>query len=564
MQNKQIMKTIISNFKKLFVLSFLFHFNLYAQDINITGKLTQANVFIQGAQLFHSAPVKIPAGTHVINLEGISPFIIANSIQAGGKGDFLIIDVAHFIKYPEPEKNVDAQNLPLHIKKEIKQLTDSLEMMKFDFDIIQEKRNLLLAQKNIMNGNKLYKGEGKSDSLTLFMAAMEFYNKKMSDLNTELIKLKKEEFRLNEKKAKQEARLFDLNNYSVNQPKTPLKSNDPVHMIKLTVMAETPIIGSVQVNYFINNASWIPEYDLRAINTESPVKLTYKAQIQQSSGLDWNDIKLILSTSNPQKGNHKPVLNPWYLSFYNPYQYKSLDSRAPMQQAAKLEERKSRVDDQFDADIMANHSELIENLVNFQYEIKVPYKINSDGKTHAIMIMQKEVSTQYDYVVVPKIDTDAFIMARISGWENLNLMSGKANIYFENMYVGETYLNAQITSDTLSVALGRDNNVQVQRKKLKTNEREKFLNNEKITNYAYEIVVKNAKSNPIKITIEDQIPISNNQQIKVDLVDAGKADVNLENGMMTWKISLKPKESKTYKYAFNIRHDKDKQISQLP
>src|SRR5690606_30766524 len=102
-------------------------------------------------------------------------------------------------------------------------------------------------------------------------------------------------------------------------------------------------------------------------------------------------------------------------------------------------------------------TEMKENLINHQYEIKLPYKIPSDEKSHVITILQKEIKADYEYVVVPKLDTDAFITARINEWEDLNLLSGKANIYFENMYVGETFINSDNTSDTLEIVLGRDN-----------------------------------------------------------------------------------------------------------
>lgn len=179
-------------------------------------------------------------------------------------------------------------------------------------------------------------------------------------------------------------------------------------------------------------------------------------------------------------------------------------------------------------------------------------------------LLQKEIYTSYEYRAVPKLDTDAFIMARITGWDDLNLMSAKANIYFENMYVGETFINADETKDTLDIALGRDNSIQISRKRLKNFEKDKFLNDQKVLTYAYEIHVRNGKNSNIRLVVEDQIPISNNQQIKVELTDNGKAEVNEYTGMLSWDLKLKAKENKTIKYSFVIKHDKDKQLSMLP
>jgi uncharacterized protein (TIGR02231 family) len=561
-----LMKTSNYFFKQSItkLIIFLNFTNLNAHEQKTKSKLIQANVFIHGAQLFHSANVVIPKGTSEIHLEGISPFIKAQSLQAGGKGDFIISDVSHFIYYPEPNNSLTSNAVPPHLKKEIKLLEDSLVNLQFDFDMLNDRKNLLQVEKNIINNNKIYKGEGKSDSLALFTNAMEFYHKKMSEINAELLKIKKEEHRMSALKTRQELRLDGLINYSLNHTPINPKASEPIHKIKMTIIAENQTNGIINVNYFIDNAGWTPQYDIRATNTDSPIKLNYKAQIYQSSGLDWNEVKLVLSTSNPQKPNRKPELNPWYLNFYTQnYSYNMPKSQREGAAQSELRKRES-VSDELDAASLADYTILSETFVNYQYEIKVPFKILADGKNHSVTILSKEVQTNYEYVAVPKLDSDAFVMARINGWEDLNLISGKANIYFENMYVGETYINSNITSDTLIVALGRDNSIQVNRKQVKTSERERFFNQEKILTYAYEINVKNTKNSNIKLVIEDQIPVSKNQQIKVEMQDNGKSDINENTGILRWNLNIKAKDSKTLKYTFIVKHDKDKQISQLP
>lgn len=174
------------------------------------------------------------------------------------------------------------------------------------------------------------------------------------------------------------------------------------------------------------------------------------------------------------------------------------------------------------------------------------------------------MSSAFDYIVEPKLDTDAFITASVSGWEDLNLISGKANIYFKNMYVGETFINSQQTGDTLSIVLGREQSIQMNKKRVKSNEKERYINNEKVLTYQYEITVKNNKNTNLRLKVEDNIPVSNHQPIKVELMENGKAQVEPNTGMMLWDLKLKPKEQKVLKYTYMIRHDRDKPISNLP
>lgn len=535
----------------------------YAQEIKVNTKLTQTNVFISGAQLFHQANVNLPAGTSEIHLEGISPSIQAGSIQAGGKGDFIIMDVGHFVYFPEPETKPENSASNAKTKREIKSLEDSLSHLQFELDMLTDRRNVLQSEKRIIDGNKLYKGEGKSDSLALFTAAMEFYRKKMNEINAELIKIKRDEQKLVQKRDLQTQRLDELRNFLNQHPSD--KPIIPLHKIRMVVMAEQPVQAMLLVNYFITEAGWTPQYDIRAVNTDSPVKLHYKAMLHQNSGLDWNNVKLSLSTSNPRQSNHKPVLIPQYLSFQQLIRTQSVDyMNRPA--VAKAEDRNTKAKEELDYDAVFSDqfTELKENISNFQYDIKLPYKIPSDGKSHAISILQKEVSSSFDYVVVPKLDNDAFITASVSGWEDLNLISGKANIYFENMYVGETFINSQQTGDTLSIVLGREQSIQVSKKRIKSNEKERFINNEKVLTYQYEITVKNNKNTNLRLKVEDNIPVSNHQQIKVELMENGKAQVEPNTGMMLWDLKLKPKEQKVLKYTYVIRHDRDKLLSNLP
>lgn len=552
--------------KSLAILSiFTIAFKVNANELKVNSKLTQANVFLSGAQLLHTAQVNLPAGMSELHLEGISPSIKAQTLQAGGKGDFIILEVGHFIYYPEPKEKNASNALNPKTQQDMRLLEDSIIYTQFELDMLSDRKNVLIAEKRIMDNNKLYKGEGKSDSLSLFTAALEFYRRKMNEINAELLKIRKDEQKITQKKDQQQQRLSDLRNFNTqNQQEKP---SSPVHKVRMLVMADAPVNAFLNINYYVDDAGWTHQYDVRAVNTDSPVKFNYKAMLFQKTSLDWNNVKLMLSSANPRKSNHKPQLQPQFLSYQQHNKIRTSDyqknGNAP---EAKLESNHSTDEMRMDKDALhaEQFTELIENISNYQYEIKLPYRIASDGKLHAISIMQKEINSVYENVVVPKLDAEVFITARISGWDDLNLLPGNANIYFENMYVGETFINAGGTADTLVVVLGRDQNIQVSRKKIKSQEKERLINNEKVLSYQYEISLKNGKNNHIRLLVEDQFPVSNDQQIKVELIDNGKAEIDANSGFMRWDLKLKPKESKLLKYTYVIRHDRSKDLSYLP
>lgn len=169
----------------------------------------------------------------------------------------------------------------------------------------------------------------------------------MNEINAELIKIKLDEQKLTQKRDIQTQRLDELRNF-LNQHPTD-KPFIPLHKIRMVVITEQPVQATLLVNYFISDAGWVPQYDIRAVNTESPVKLHYKAMLYQNSGLDWNSVKLSLSTSNPRQSNHKPVLVPQYLSFQQLIRTQSADyMNRPA--AAKAEDRNAKAKEESDYD----------------------------------------------------------------------------------------------------------------------------------------------------------------------------------------------------------------------
>jgi len=113
-----------------------------------------------------------------------------------------------------------------------------------------------------------------------------------------------------------------------------------------------------------------------------------------------------------------------------------------------------------------NYTTMTDNYVQAEFEIKLPYTIPSDNKTHIVAVMNKELPTKYVYKAIPKLDMNAYLTARVTGWEDMNLLPGQATLFFAGTYVGQTYLNSVETNDTLSLTLGQDKSIVIKRENL--------------------------------------------------------------------------------------------------
>lgn len=531
----------------------------------VKSAVKNVTVFTQGAQVFRSSSVSLSTGVTDLVFQGISPFINPTSVQAGGKGDFVVLEVRHQIKYPEPTKPADG-TLPKEVVKEIKLLEDSLIEIGFDRDELADRKVALQMEKDMIMKNKLSNGEGKSDSLPILKQAMEFFRLKLTDINIQLNKIKRDEQRNANATNLVNARLSDLRKYKNSEE--PQKVYAPIHQVIVTVSADAPVTCTVDVSYMIANAGWVPSYDLRSTTAAAPVQLTYKANVFQTSGEDWDNVKLKLSTSNPNRSNIKPALPPWYINYYTAQRETKIPTGARSTSTGntsisdvELDAIKKDMNEMTPAQSAANYSQLVETMANVMFEISLPYSIPSDGATHIVSVKTSNLPATYYHYLVPKIESEAFLLAKVTGWEELNLLPGSANVFYEGTFVGETVLNPAVINDTLDLAFGRDNGITVTRTKLPVKESNKLIGNDITKTITYELRMKNNKSKALNLVVEDQIPLSQNQGIKVEMKDAGKADYNTQTGLLKWNLSVNSKEYKTLKFSYEVTYNKDMPLS---
>lgn len=207
----------------------------------------------------------------------------------------------------------------------------------------------------------------------------------------------------------------------------------------------------------------------------------------------------------------------------------------------------------------------LETEINYQpttvtYDIKNPFTVMSDGKIYTAEIINYEIPATYEYLSVPKIDPSAYLTAKITDWQELYLSSGEMNLYFEDAYLGKSLLDLNNATDTLSVSLGKDKGIYVERKKLKEFTSKKFLSNAKREARAFETIVKNNKPYEIEIKILDQLPISTNKEIVIEDEEYNGGKLEEKTKIITWDLKLDSKESKNLQTKYIVKYPKEKYI----
>jgi len=521
---------------------FLFALPVLAADpVGVTSQIKEVTVFLQGAQISRQGKINITRGTSTLIFRDLPVNIDPQSIQARGEGNFVILSILHQVNYLAGARKTTG----------IQALQDTLKMLENRLAEMGGKQAVLKSEEELLVANRNLGGNDRTITMAELKLAADFYRTRLTEIKMTQIKLATESGKLTEKIEK------------VRNQLSTLDVNKPTSEILVNISAEEASAVTLWMSYTVYDAGWYPEYDIRAKDVQNPVQLLYNAKVYQSTGEDWNKISIKLSTANPQQRGEKPILQPWFIDFEQPMpllrQYNTVEN---FKSAAPAE---IMIDDKLEeaapvAATAATLTNVNENQTSFEFNIHVPYDIPSDNKHYTINIQESSLPATYEYYCAPKIDREAFLLARITGWENLNLLSGDINLFFEGTYVGKSTLNVRNTKDTLDLSLGRDRGIVVTRAKLKDFTEQKTIGSNIRETRTWEVTVRNAKKQLLNLRIEDQFPLSMNKDILIEPLDYSGAAYDKETGKVVWKMNLAPSEEKKLRLSFAIRYPKDKRV----
>lgn len=512
------------------------------QEKQIQSKPMEVVVFAAGAQVIHQASTALKTGENIIRITGLPASLDPNSIQVKGNNAYTIMSTKHQVVYG------DEMTSP-----RVKQLQDSLEELQFKVaeinvqrDLIQQEKNLLLANYSIKGANSVITAEDITEVADMVKERLKASGYKLIELNAKDAQLQRTIQALNQ-------RLSSIQANSANNPS----------VIDLVLLAKTEGKSDIRFSYFVPNAGWTPTYDLRAEDISSPIDFSYKAQVYQSTGLDWEDVKLTISTGNPSVAGNLPTLNPWWLYMYDPAQtrFKAEDRKAKYRMAEAAPAAVARDDEGYTQSSLynggltsASYTQTNSNTVNTEFSISIPYDIPSDNQAVEVVMQHESFKAEYRYMCVPKLDQSAYLMASMTNWAQYGLMPGESNIYFKGTYVGQGFIDPALANDTLQVNMGRDNSVVVRKEMVKDFCKNGNWAGKKWVTKAYKITVKNQKTVPIKIEIIDQLPKTNNNDVEVVTEEISGAKCDVEKGELRWVLDLNAGQSDERIMRFTVKY----------
>ncbi|MEL7147789.1 MAG: mucoidy inhibitor MuiA family protein, partial [Bacteroidota bacterium] len=432
----------------------------------------------------------------------------------------------------------------------------------------------------------------------------------------------------------------------------------------LTLEAESAHDEQLEISYYTKQASWIPTYDFRIEDVNSPMEATCIANVFQQTGEDWKDVMVRVSTANPKVSTRAPLMRTWRIDGSSRLPFSSEENSKPtissenwnkseftgatgmvtgfvVSEAGEgipgvnvvVEGRRlgaiTDIDGQFSINvpsgqmtlefsfiglmtthrvvrggeqitvqmeedvetlsevvvtgygatsqvgnesylsappkpkvptvILESNINLVSKATDFEFSIKSPQSILSQSEKKSIDLLTYELDASYRYLCYPRYDKHAFLYAYVPDWEQLNLLTGEVNLFYEGVYKGKTLLDIDMQSDTLEISMGVDESIKVEMEdQVKVGERQAILKRKRQFDWHYDIV--NLKDQAVEISVQDQLPVSYNKQISVDLLEMGSGEYDPSNGFVSWVIKLAPKERTQERLAYEVSYSKNVQV----
>lgn len=503
----------------------------------VVSKVQKVTVFLNGAQVTRTAMVTINPGTTDLVFSDISPEVDAQSLQVHADGAFTILSVRHELNYLSGQfKSKQVQDLEAMQKE----LQDKINLQNNLLSIYQTEEGTLMR-------NQFVKAENQTLDVLKLKEALDFQTQRLTSIREKELAINNQIAELNNQIQKYYSQINEI-----NERQSATTSN-----IIVTVSSKTALQAPFSLSYIIRSAGWYPSYDIRAKNVKSPLNISYNANVSQKSGEEWKNVRLSLSTGNLTTSSNKPELYPFYLNF--PSKVVAGGSGSGSLAEVVVTRPTAYQVDKKEGTLPVEVTRE-ERQTNFEFTIENPYTVQTDGKVCMVEINQVEVKATFQYYVAPKINTDVFLTAKVTDWNKYNFLSGRANLFFEGTYIGVSHINTQAVNDTLNLSLGVDKGIIVKRILQKDlSEKQTFGSNRKETR-DWRIEVKNRKNQPVNLIVEDQVPVSQNSSIDVEVQETSGAKPDALTGKVVWNFLLNSQDEKKVQLKYLVKYPKNQSV----
>lgn len=507
--------------------------------------ITSVTVYSDRAQITRSAKTDVSLGENRLGFKGLPENIDRSSIQVKGTGKAVIKDITlekeHSAQIPDDvQKSWYERKITLEEK--LSRISDSLTLARNEKEFVEN-----IAKK--LTGNSESDTELDPDK---WIKMVDFYRTKHTQLDEEIRNILKEERSIREEFEKVMGELGGLD------PKNGRVKNDVVVLIDSKMEKGVDL----SLTYVVYGPKWEPYYDLRVDTESQKVEISYHAMVSQSTGEDWIDANLNLSTATPRIGGEEPELSPWHVDVYQPVD--TLKTAAPAG-AVDLDDLDPDEGIEFDV-FLPEEAGVHTNITSYLFEVGGKSSILSDNNEHSVTIMIREFEARFKHSTTPKLADCAYLTSKVKNDSDFHFLPGETSIFLNNNFVTHSKMGSISPGEEFITSLGVDDGVKVKYSFLgKYQKNDGFFHKRYRYVYDYQIEITNNKNVPVTIDIRDQLPISGSDNVIITLLkpkyekDTESFSKN-EFNFLKWSYKIESKEKIAIPFSYFVEYNKELEL----
>jgi uncharacterized protein (TIGR02231 family) len=537
--------------------------------IAVDSKVTSVTVFNDRAEVNRAVELEIESGEQIVSFGDIPSLIDENSIKVDGKGDGVIKDVSikkHFL-VDSFQKNLN------ELLSQKNSLQEQIEKLEKQFTRIEKEKELIDSIKDRITTVSDREQRNMEFELDMqrWVEMIGFYREKLQTLDAEHESAKEQSIKLKKELEKVEAQIRHSGSYEQKQN----------YEVKVTIEAKESSTIYLNLSYIVYSASWKPIYDIRVSSEAKRVDISYNAMVTQNSGEDWQGVKVNLSTAKPSIGGSHPKLSAWHLhkvEIEPPMEYAKAPSPMPVRaKARKRGDESLEVGSPFDEFDAIPEAELMEDftideavvdhkIASAIFSLTQESDIPSDNTPHKVTIMVQPFDVEFRHSTIPKLSPFAYLQAKITNSSEYPLLAGDSNIYLDSSFVANSSIETITSGEDFWVFLGVDEGVKVEFKRLKKfKEKQGLISKEEKITFEYLTTITNNTKSTINLLMQDQLPISNDKDIVVEMIEPkyekDSKTLKIDNQkFIEWKFELGTQAKKEIALTYSVKYPENMDI----
>ncbi|MGE5197435.1 MAG: mucoidy inhibitor MuiA family protein [Deltaproteobacteria bacterium] len=538
-----------------------------AATIETQSRISEVTVYPGAALISRVASVRLETGQHQVAFSDIIPELDDNSLRVSGSGSAEVKILGAQVK---------REYLTEKPAEKVKQLQDEIQKLTDELKGLEHSRSIIAEEKNFLDSIRLFADNQIPKDLVTRMPPVQELEDSFKFLDAKLKDIHAQSQDLDIKTRELNKKIEALNNELA-------QVSPGTNKLKRSIIVDLEVAKAgaldLTISYLVGGASWMPVYDARADFDKSEVELVSYGVVRQTSGDEWNDVEMSLSTAKPSISARMPYVEPWFLRPYELQALRKADMmvgaafksavNAPAAQYEAFSPREKDKEAKLEAQLALSQAQ--EKGVSVIYRLARKADIKPDGSEHKLPISQQVLKADFEYSAYPRLSPLAYLGSRVTNAKELQLLGGRVNVFLAGDFVGVSGIDNIGPGEEFDLYLGADENVKIKKEEIQRKVDDVLIAgipapNRKVTS-RNKLTVENYKNKKIRVNLFEAMPVSQDERIKVKLTDVSlepkEKDWKDRKGIWHWTLELEPKAKQEIFYTYIVECPRDMQVEGL-